>query len=425
MRLEFAITLVLVAAALPSRRAFAQDQVEPGVEFERAAQLMASGDRDRAYPHLVRLTEGGAPFPEAYLFRGSIERERGELSRAEAAFLGGLEIAPTHRSLRMELAVTLSWEGRTDEALEAYDEVLAADPHDAAAAIGRARMLFWLGRHEESVTAFEELLRQEPDNVEALAGLADVHRARLRRRDARTLYDRALVLDPAFAAAREGKSKLREATRAIAGLDLGFATSDAGVSGRGGLSLAVDVRPELRLDASFRQDAQRNELATARTGTLALVVRPSARFSIDAGYQIQHAEGLRTHRVTLGGAVRVSDEWTLILSTRPGVREDGRMEHLTMVGTDHRAGVFHWTVQLFRSDHRDRRETVASLAGELDFGVFAVRIGLAGALAPENYATMGGLLRVTLSGHHDLVAGYDHFTLGRRHLFSVGYRVRL
>ena len=97
MRPELAISSVALAAALLAAapfaaRANAQDSTESGAEFERAAQLMAQGQRDQAYPHLVRLTDQRAPFPEAYLFRGSIERERGELTHAEEAFLRGLEV---------------------------------------------------------------------------------------------------------------------------------------------------------------------------------------------------------------------------------------------------------------------------------------------------------------------------------------------
>ena len=419
------LPMLLIAGGLVSGPVGAQDIDGAGAQFELAAQLMAEGDRAGAYPHLVRLTDERAPFPEAYLFRGSIERERGELSQAERAFLRGLEVSPTHRALRLELAVTLSWEGRTREALAAYDEVLRRDPTDRAAAVGRARMLFWLGEHERSIAAFEAVLERDGENLEALVGLADVHRARLRRRRARSLYGRALRADPSFGPAREGLSKVPDATRAEVRVDLGLATSAAGFSGRGGLGLTAHLTPELGLVADFRQDLQRNDLAMAQTGGVSLVGRVGSRLTLRAGYEIQVAEELRTHRLPLGLAVRVSETWTLMASTRPGVREDGRAEHLSMVGSEHRVGILRWTLQVFRGDRADLHETVAALAGDLDFGRVGVRVGVAGALAEQSYATLGAQVRVSLSSRHDLVLGFDHFTLGSRHLFSIGYRGRL
>ncbi|MBO6939101.1 MAG: tetratricopeptide repeat protein [Deltaproteobacteria bacterium] len=412
-------------AVLAASSANAQEVDPRGVRFERAAHLMAEGQREQAYPELVALTEDGAPFPEAYLFRGSIERERGDLAQAQRAFEAGLAVAPSHRSLRLELAVTLSWKGETEKALASYEAVLAADPDDTVAAVGRGRMLFWLGRHEAAVEAFEAVLAQEPENLEAMVGLADVHRARLRRRDARELYDRALTIDPAFQPAVEGKAKLSEATRAELRLDLGLSHGDAGLSGRGGLGATVFLTPELSLVAGFRQDVQRNELEMARIGTVSLVARVGERLAIEAGYQLLRAEGDRIHRIPLGLSFRATDKWTLLLSTRPGVREDGRFEHLTMLGSQHQVGPFRWMLQVFRGDHRTQHETVFALSGELDFGVFGVRVGVAGAVAEQHYGTVGAQLRLTLGRRHDLLLGYDHLTLGGRHVSTLGYRVRL
>ena len=234
-----------------------------------------------------------------------------------------------------------------------------------------------------------------------------------------------MAVDATFAPAVEGKAKVAEAIRAEVRLDGGLATSSAGLSGRGGLGLTAHLTPELALVAGFRQDVQRNELALAQTAGLSLVARIGDRLALQVGYEVQKAEGLRVHRLPLGLAVRVSDSWTLMASTRPGLREDGRVEHLSMVGSEHRVGLLRWTLQVFRGDHRDRRETVAALGGELDFGRLGLRVGVAGALAEQSYATLGGQVRLTLTPRHDVFAGYDHFTLGQRHLFSIGYRGQL
>jgi len=420
---ELLFAMVLLTATETSAQDGPSDP-DPGVAFERAARLLAEGDRDRAYLALVQLTDAGSPFPEAYLFRGSIERERGELETARQVFRRGLERDPSHRSLRLELAVTLSWEGRTREALAAYETVLARDPADIVAALGRARMLFWLGRHAEAIAAYRTILEREPRSTEALTGLADVHRARLQRRRARSLYDRALAIDPELESARQGRAALPAATRAEVRADLGLML-DGEVAGRGGLGLTVHATPEVLLVATFRQDVQRNELALARTGGASVVLRPDGALAYEVGYQVQRAGQERAHRLQLGLSWRATDRWTLSASTRPGVREDGRLEHLTSVGSEHRVGVFRWSVRLFRGDQPEQRETVGALAATLDWSRIGIRLGVAQALATTSYTTAGVQLRWSVSPRHDLVGSYEYFTLGQRHLLSVGYRVRL
>lgn len=67
-------------------------------------------------------------------------------------------------------------------ALAVYDAILAANPNDEAAVVGRARCLRALGRLEESLSALEALSRAQPDNGVAKSQ-ADKTRRRLRARE--------------------------------------------------------------------------------------------------------------------------------------------------------------------------------------------------------------------------------------------------
>lgn len=93
-------------------------------------------------------------------------------------------------------------------ALAVYDALVAADPDDEAAAVGRARCLRALGRLEESLAALEALSRARPDNGVAKSQ-ADRTRRRLR---AKERAEQLLVTDPSklFNALERAKQQERE-----------------------------------------------------------------------------------------------------------------------------------------------------------------------------------------------------------------------
>lgn len=133
-------------------------------------ERFVAGDRDGAYPLLVRgIAEDPDELPpEAWLFRGAYERERGDWAAAAQSFAEGLQHHPKHPSLRLELATTLSWLGEHEASVEAYDEVLATtdDPvARAAAAEGRARVLWWGGKRRAALRQARAL----PDDTLARA----------------------------------------------------------------------------------------------------------------------------------------------------------------------------------------------------------------------------------------------------------------
>jgi tetratricopeptide (TPR) repeat protein len=78
-------------------------------------------------------------------------------------------------------------------ALTVYDAILAANPDDEAATVGRARCLRALGRLEESLAALEALSRARPEN-----GVARSQAAKTRRRlRAKERAEQLLADDPA------------------------------------------------------------------------------------------------------------------------------------------------------------------------------------------------------------------------------------
>ncbi len=63
--------------------------------------------------------------------------------------------------------------GRYDEALQAYDAVIAEHPENAVAKSGRAETLRSMGRHEEALQAYDALIATYPQDIFAKNGCAE------------------------------------------------------------------------------------------------------------------------------------------------------------------------------------------------------------------------------------------------------------
>ena len=82
------------------------------------------------------------------------------------------------------LGRALSWRGDYAQAVEAFDKALAMDPQDWEAGLLRAQTLSWDHRQAEAEAAYRTLLAQRPGDESALLGLARVLTWRGRYREA-------------------------------------------------------------------------------------------------------------------------------------------------------------------------------------------------------------------------------------------------
>jgi tetratricopeptide (TPR) repeat protein len=156
---------------------------------------------------------------------------------------------PTHRAARTSLADCYATKGRSDDAENAYRQVLAAKPDDTAAAMGLTRLLRSQGRDAKAREALEgyqrakrlsdaraqaasaltvakeafgreqwsEAILQARRALEIAPDLAEGHAilgaASLRAGDSRTAraaFERVLVLDPDHGSARVSLARIHE-----------------------------------------------------------------------------------------------------------------------------------------------------------------------------------------------------------------------
>lgn len=394
--------------------------------LEVAVRHMERGERATAYQVLRDLTDAGpVEDPHAFLFRGVLEREQGDLGAALRSFERGLENTPTHAALQLELATTQAWSGELDAALESYRAAVRQHPELTPARLGVARTLFWRGDHAEAAAAYNDVLRDEPESVDAQVGLADVRRVQLRRRSARSLYEQVLAVDADHEAARNGLRALRQDThRAELRLSAGVAMApNVATSPRGRLDLMVHATPRLRLFATAQQDVRTNKPAAARRSGGGLAAQFGA-LTLELGYQVQVSEDWRVHRLPLAASLALG-KWQLMLSSRPGRRDDGRYEHLGSLGVQRSIGQGFVMARVFRGDHRDRHETAVALTGGWDSKHVSLRADAALTHGPATFAAFGAQVEWHVRSRHTLGVRGDYLSLGDRTLLSLHYRVRL
>ena len=138
---------------------------QPGSDSARRAladRLVGEGALDAAVPHLRQLVADGPEFPVR----------------------------------RLKLARVLSWLGRSAEAIEAYEALLAIDGEHGEAPLELAKLLTWNGGAERAVGLLEPLATRQPDNAEVQNAYAYALHAAEQSEEARRQYDRALRLSP-------------------------------------------------------------------------------------------------------------------------------------------------------------------------------------------------------------------------------------
>jgi Flp pilus assembly protein TadD len=138
---------------------------------------------------------------------------QGHVERAMAHYRACLELAPTYTAAQHNLGMLLYESGRTEEALDEFDQVLALDPDHPRTRVSRGWALLTLGRPATEV--FREATLSTPEDDLAWHGLGSAlhreHREAERSDDAADAFRRALELEPqhAGAACKLGAVSLR------------------------------------------------------------------------------------------------------------------------------------------------------------------------------------------------------------------------
>jgi len=208
--------------------------------------------------------------------------------------------------------------GRFEAAVEAYDAALAREPARVEALNNRAAALEAMGRLDAALQGFDAVLSIRPDHTQALYNRGGVLTALGRSTEALESYDRVLVLQPDFAPAHNNRAlalaALGRFEEAVAGYDTALSLADdASTSSNRSAALRALRRLDEALDSARHALALRPDFPDALNAeglALAAMNRfEAALASYDRALVLRpdHRDALNNAGVTLA-ALRRFDE---------------------------------------------------------------------------------------------------------------------
>lgn len=119
-----------------------------------------------------------------------------QLASAASAFAEVAAREPRNVLAREQLAVVLGWQGRYDQAINAWKSAIALAPDKPDYHLGLARVLYWKGDHSAALASIDQSLLLQANNPEALKLKGDVQLAGGDVAAARNSYRLAQVQTP-------------------------------------------------------------------------------------------------------------------------------------------------------------------------------------------------------------------------------------
>ena len=135
--------------------------------IRQAMTLASSGRLDEAIRALASGRDGVLRHPAGQNVLGALLMQNGRTGEALAAFDAAIALAPTFGDALCNRGVALQKLGRNEEALSAYEATLRSAPRHVTAQFNRGNVLRLLKRHEEAAAAFDRVLALQGDMIEA------------------------------------------------------------------------------------------------------------------------------------------------------------------------------------------------------------------------------------------------------------------
>lgn len=199
------------AAALDTALALKPDWAEAHAAM--GVTRAANGDRAAAKASFVRATSLDPQLAEAWSNLGILHLADKEITAAVAAFESALKARPAFADALNGLGVALTEAGLHDDAIAAFDRVLADVPDDspnrADALTNRAVALQAIGRWDEALTDLESASAAAPGRAPIWRNMAKSLTALGRLGEADAACTRALQLEPGDRSARYERAFVR------------------------------------------------------------------------------------------------------------------------------------------------------------------------------------------------------------------------
>jgi tetratricopeptide (TPR) repeat protein len=187
--------------------------------FEAIVAAVARGERKQA----LHMAEAAVRYfmdePFVLLLAAESLDEQGRPLETLSLLTRATEIAPEQAEVWRRLGAMMVREGRTRDALGAFEKALDIEPDSVATLLGAGEASYRLGALTSAGDYFRGVVERAPKEASAFAALAVIAARRQRPEDARALANRALALQPSLVTAEMALGRadliegLAEATR--------------------------------------------------------------------------------------------------------------------------------------------------------------------------------------------------------------------
>ena len=135
--------------------------VARGANANMSRALESLGEFERALDHGYTSIENHPKLKDGFAVTGNAHLSLGQFKEAEGVLRRGFELDPYDRSISGNLAESLRWQEKYEEALYFYRQSIKHNPNQIQAYVGIGDCLFNLKQYEEAITNFRQYLRLE------------------------------------------------------------------------------------------------------------------------------------------------------------------------------------------------------------------------------------------------------------------------
>jgi predicted O-linked N-acetylglucosamine transferase (SPINDLY family) len=152
--------------------------------------------------HCERILAIAPGHPEAMHLAAIVAAEQGDLEYAERSVTEAVRACPRDARYRTSHGVILERQGRTREALDAFDQTVSLDPASAVGHFNRGNALKKLGAATEALDAYDQAIRVNPYYAEAMSNRADLLVMLGKPAEALTTCEQAIAINPGLVQAQ-------------------------------------------------------------------------------------------------------------------------------------------------------------------------------------------------------------------------------
>ena len=195
----------------PGGGPFAPPPPEIRERLDRADALSRQRKWAEAIEEYKAVVKAQPDFPPAYFGLGMAYKQSDDVDAALRNFRGTLELDPLHPGARVEYARLLAFEKKDwEHAIYELRQAASLRRSGPIASELLGRIYHELGRTDEAIQAYQDAERLGPPHPEALLDLGSLYEKKNQREKARAAYERALRAKPDFAPAKKAIERLGE-----------------------------------------------------------------------------------------------------------------------------------------------------------------------------------------------------------------------